>query len=435
MLKKTTALKSDYFWSVVTGYVLIAFNMIAQVFLMPLYIKYLGIYQYGVFLLIFSFINYAAIGIGFMSGGALRLLSENYSTKNFHAFSCSYMVSKLTYIFYGTLVGIAFVLYTLFIKGTNYFSQDSLESLKIICVTFLYIIIKYDFSIEIQLFTGMQQQCLSNIFQILTQLLYLVFVIPYMVFYPSSIYGILFFNLLGLLLVRVIIELFKKKRKIDVRLKKHDQSFIPIFKKLFGKMGMGYMIYGLIIITYQADILLMGTINNKAELITQYAMIWKVAEAGIMLLWKIPETMQPYIIKLDAQGEYRTLKKQYSHIYKLTFGLSAAASIGFALFGKIFLKLWMGAAYIPISNVAILLTASAIFFDGIKRTPCIYAYSLVKLKGLNVISGIETFLKVIFIAVLFPKIGILAPILTRNILAVGGFAYCYWNMGKRLIKT
>lgn len=433
MLNKRWNLSSDYLWSVVSGYVLIALNMIAQVLLMPLYIKYLGAYKYGVFLLVFSFINYAAIGIGFMSGGALRLLSENYSTNNQQNLSNSYTVSKFTYIFYSVLVISAFICYALFMKGTDYFSKDRAESLKIICITCFYILIKYDFSIEIQLFVGIQKQRLANVFQILSQILYLVTVIPYMLTCPTNISDILFFNLLGIFLVKLIIIVYKRIKQLNIKIVKYDPSFKPLMKKLFGKMGLGYAIYGLIIITYQADMLLMGTLSDNAEIITQYAMIWKVAEAGIMLLWKIPETMQPYIIELDARKEYDTLTLQYSRIYRISLLLSTLAAVGFAVFGRLFIKIWMGNNYIPIDTLTIMLAALAIFFDGVKRTPAIYAYSLVRLKELNVVSGLETALKCILIVILFPRIGILAPLIVRNLLAVGGFAYQYWRMGKRLL--
>ena len=378
MLRTKRSLNNDYYLSVISGYILIAFNMIAQVFLIPLYVKYLGSYKYGVFLLIFSFINYAAVGIGFMSGGALRLLGEKYSIKDYKALSTSYTVSKYTYVLYSLLVSAAFILYALCIKGSSYFSDSYLENIKIICVTCVYIIIKYDFSVEIQLLVGTQRQFWANIFQILTQLFYLMLVIPYIIFSSTNISGVLFCNLAGLIIARFMIAWYKWIKKIPVNLERYNESFIPYIKKLFGKMGIGYTIYGLIIITYQADLLIMGTISNNPEIITQYGIIWKVAEAGIMLLWKVPETMQPYIIELDAQGNSEALQKQYSHIYKITFILSSIAAFVFLICGKFFIKIWMGTSYIPINNICIILTAAAIFFDGIKRTPAIYAYSLVK---------------------------------------------------------
>ena len=72
-------------------------------------------------------------------------------------------------------------------------------------------------------------------------------------------------------------------------------------------------------------------------------------------------------------------------------------------------------------------------YYGIKRSPAIYAYSLVKLKELNTISGLETLIKVLLILILFPKIGLLAPLIARIALAIMGFSYQYWKLGKNII--
>lgn len=433
-MNHTLGLKRDYYRSVCSGYLLIALNMLAQVFLIPMYIKHLGAYQYGVFLLIFSFINYAAIGIGFMSGGALRLISENYSTNHFNQLKSAYCISKIVYVIYSLIIGLAFILYVLFIKGMDFFSPLPAEGLRILAVTCLYLIVKYDFSVEIQLLVGVQKQFLANLYQILSQAFYLIFVLLYFNQGGTAVSGVLFFNLISVCAAKLLI--LKSKRKLlkgQLRYHNDKTDRLSVLKKLFGKMGMGYAIYGFIILTYQSDLLLIGTISNKPELITQYAITWKLAEAGIMLLWKIPETMQPYIIELDARKDYSLLKRQYKKINSLSFLLSLTASLGFIVFGKAFIEIWMGAEYMHISAIQIILTAFVIFFDGIKRPSAIYAYSLVHLKELNILSGSEAIVKCLLIWYLFPKFGILVPLVIRILLSIC-FVYLYFRLGNRIMS-
>lgn len=425
-------LKKDYYGTVIIGYIAILVNMIVQVVLIPLYISGMGEYNYGVYLLLYSFINYVDIGIGLFSGGILRLIGECHANGNMEGIRNSYSLSKYVICVYGIISAFLLLGYAMLVKGFGYFSNEMSEAVKIIFSAMLFLIAKYDLSVEYQVLSGTQRQALSNGLQIIAQLIYLTLAVPYLIKGNGAVSNIFFYNAVGLICVRVIIFILHRKFKDHVRLIRPNKGMSEIRARLIGKMGFRYAVYGILIITFQADTLILGTIESNAALITQYAMTWKVAEAARQVLWKIPESMQPYIIEQDATGNYKSMREQYKKIYGITAVLSIAALLCYGIFGKLLISSWLGDSYVEISNGRIWLTAAVILLNGMERTPAIYAYSTVHLKELNKIAGIETVAKTVLTVVLYSKLGLMAPLVAMIAVHICGIGFSYWKLGERV---
>lgn len=425
-------LKKDYYGTVIIGYIAILVNMIVQVVLIPLYISGMGEYNYGVYLLLYSFINYVDIGIGLFSGGILRLIGECHANGNVEGIRNSYSLSKYVICAYGIISAFLLLGYGMLVKGFGYFSNERSEAVKIIFSAMLFLIVKYDLSVEYQVLSGTQRQALSNGLQIIAQLIYLTLAVPYLIKGNGAVSNIFFYNTAGLICVRAIIFILHRKFKDHVMLIRPNKGMSEIRARLIGKMGFRYAVYGILIITFQADTLILGTIESNAALITQYAMTWKVAEAARQVLWKIPESMQPYIIEQDATGNYKSMREQYKKIYGITAVLSIAALLCYGIFGKLLISSWLGDSYVEISNGRIWLTAAVILLNGVERTPAIYAYSTVHLKELNKIAGIETVAKTVLTIVLYSKLGLMAPLAAMIAVHICGIGFAYWKLGERV---
>ena len=61
-------LLSEYPLSLLSGYLAMAGNIIAQVVLVPVYLTTLGAEGFGLLVLMLAMINYAVVGIGWLSG-------------------------------------------------------------------------------------------------------------------------------------------------------------------------------------------------------------------------------------------------------------------------------------------------------------------------------------------------------------------------------
>lgn len=427
--------KKDFYGTVVTGYGLILLNMTAQVILIPLYIKGIGSEGYGVFLLLYSFMHYVDIGVGLFSGGVLRLLGEKYAVGDSKGVRNVYTISKTVICGYGIIAMLFMMGYAFFIKGMSYFHADLTEAFRIVFAAMAFLFIKYDLSVEYQALVGTQRQTLSTALQMLAQFIYLLLALPYLLRGNGRVATLFLFHLAGLLTVRVIIFLYHRARRDDIQLIRFNSEMQDARKRLLGKMGYSYAIYGILIITFQADTLILGTLSDNAELLTVYAMTWKVAEAGRQILWKIPESMATYIIEQDAKGLRDEMQSQYRKIYSNIFALSVAAMLVYGVFGKIAIRIWMGDNYVDIPNIRIWLTALVLFLNGIERTPAIYAYSTVNLKRLNTVAGIEVAVKTVLTVALYGKCGVSAPLVAMIITHVFGIAYAYWDMGRKVTGT
>lgn len=425
--------KKDFYGTVVFGYGSILMNMIAQVILIPLYIRGIGSEGYGVFLLLYSFMNYVDIGVGLFSGGVLRLLGENYAVGDVKGIRNAYTISKTVICGYGVIAMFLMLGYAVFIKGLRYFSVDTAEAYRIIFSAMAFLFIKYDLSVEYQALVGTQRQTLSNLLQMLAQIIYLAFAIPYLRMGNGQVSMLFLFNLIGLFAIRIIILVYHRIKKDDIKLIRFSDNMYGVRKRLIGKMGYSYALYGILVITFQADTFILGTLSDQAELLSIYAMTWKVAEAGRQVLWKIPESMSPYIIEQDAKGLQDEIQAQYKEIYKYMFLLSIVAMLVYGLFGKTVIKLWMGESYVDIPNIRIWETAVVLFLNGIERTPAIYAYAMVRLKRLNTVAGLEVGMKTILIVTLYGKFGISAPLIAMIITHACGIAYAYWDMGRKVV--
>lgn len=433
MLKRINGIfGKDYSGAVLLSYCLTFTNAISQVLLIPMYIKYLGMTYYGTYILILSFINYIGIGSGFLSGGILRMASEQYASKDREGLRITYTVSKMFYLGYGLFAGILFALYATIIKRSLFFMTGT-NGLIIIIETICLIVVRYDLAIEYQMLVANKKQMVSNTFQIVFQVLYLMVTIPMLKWFSCNLETLLLVNCLSQFAVKLLILLYKREIGNTIELIKPSSVMKPTCKRLLGSQGLGFFIYSIIILTSQADILIMGTIGN-AEDVAIYSMTWKVAEMGIQLLWRIPEMMQPYIMQADALDDKDTIVRAYKKINRIMIGLSGIGALVFIFAGRFVIKLWMGQEYVEIDDVRLILTGMAIFWLGIERLPAILAYSTLRLKQLDTVAGIEIVIKVIAFVMLYPRVGIIAPLIAINIEHILGIAYSYYRLGRNTVK-
>ena len=93
-----------------SSYLVMATSILVQIVLVPLYLKKFGEYQFGILMVILSLVNFAVIGIAWMSGGALRMLGEYAGLGDVVGFRRSYGVIKTIYVIYGSILALIIAL-------------------------------------------------------------------------------------------------------------------------------------------------------------------------------------------------------------------------------------------------------------------------------------------------------------------------------------
>ena len=142
-------------------------------------------------------------------------------------------------------------------------------------------------------------------------------------------------------------------------------------------------------------------------------------------LWRIPESLQPYLVQMDVRGERERLCRGYRQGQKWMTAIAATAAVGYALLGPVVVRLWVGAENAPDAPWAYVLAGGAVFWLVSARTPAIFAFSLLRLRGLNLAAGIEVTVKLVLLLALFPVAGYYSPLIAINVVHLGGVALLY----------
>lgn len=111
-------------------------------------------------------------------------------------------------------------------------------------------------------------------------------------------------------------------------------------------------------------------------------------------------------------------------------GIAAVAAVGYAAFGPTVVRLWVGAENAPDAPWAFVLAGGAIFWLVSARLPAIFAFSLLRLRPLNIAIATEVAAKIALLLVLFPVAGYYSPLIAVNAAHLGGVAILY----RRLVR-
>ncbi len=422
---------TDYLGAVLTGYVYMGVNIVVQVLLVPLYLEKLGKYQFGVFMVLLSFINYAVIGIGWMSGGTLRILGEYAAKDDYEGFSRTYRLSKVIYVGYALLVAVVMVLLSRYF-GEVFFgaapTQQQHTLQLAVTAAAAYFVVLYDFTVERMALVALKKQMAANIFQTLSTLLFAVSV-TLVLFKGGGLKEVLGCLLGGVLVARIVSWFYWKRLGINPAAQRFGRESWALVKRLSGRMGVGFFIYGAILLTMQADIMVIGWLGG-AVAAAEFVLIWKIAEVIVQIIWKIPEHLSPYLIQMDAKGEHDRLRKIVRQGDRWLVGISLAAGAVYAALGQRVIALWVGPSQTPSNHWAFLLAGAAIFWLGANRLPALLACSLLKLRQLIIVSGIEVLGKLVLTFALFGKFGYLSILMAVSIVHLLGVTPLY----RRLLK-
>lgn len=116
---------------------LLATSIILQIVLVPLYLSHLSTYQFGILMMLLSFVNFAVIGIAWMSGGSLRLLGEYAGLGRDDDFRRAFGLIQLIYAGYGVVLAViialaAILLPSLFWREATQIDMDAVRHAMIV---------------------------------------------------------------------------------------------------------------------------------------------------------------------------------------------------------------------------------------------------------------------------------------------------------------
>jgi O-antigen/teichoic acid export membrane protein len=429
--KKNIDTRHEYIFAVCTGYMLMGVNITVQILLVPLYLKNLGEYQFGILMVLLAFVNYASIGTSWMVGGVLRVMTEHVVMDDHEGFDRTYALAKLIYVGYALFVALGLVgvvsVFEASLFGDMSTQQRTAMHLSTLAVA-AYVIVQFDFSVERLVCIATGQQAAGNIFQIVSLVVFVVTVIPWLSV-GGGLAGVLLCLVGGVVTARLMSWAYWRSRGLQVRWRWPDEGMRVVLRRLVGPMGLGYFLYGALVMTMQADALLVAWLGGAA-MVAEFVLVWKVAEMLVQVLWRLPEYYQPYLMQMDARGEHKQLRASCERGLRWLVGISLLVGVGYGLLGPWVVGVWVGPEYRPSEPLGYVLAGAGIFWLGSARLPAIVAYATVRLKKLVSVAGIEVLGKLLLSLALFPKMGYLAPLAAISLTHMAGVFFLY----RRLVR-
>jgi len=417
--------RGDIAGAVVTGYLQMAVSIAVNLLLVPLYLRTLGTGGFGLLMMLIGLNAWAGIATLWLVGGVTRRLGVTHAHGRREEFAAAWAAAKWgilagTILVAGSISGLVWFMPALF--GPEATRSNDFW----VAMIFFYLQFgaAWLYGIDRLALTVSGHQTLANLLLGGQQLLLgvLVFVALHLGGGLSSVMAAFFGSHAAALAASAIC------RRLYLGRLSWRSPFDPAVRSelisMLSRQGAAFQVFGVLMLSLQADILIVGLIGGPL-IAAEFALVWKIAEVLIQALWRIPDTLQPRMIHLDAKHETTLLKALLGRVDWALLCLAAAAGIAYALLGRWIISLWVGAEHAPSDIWVYVLGGGAIFWLAISRLPISAAYGTGRLRRLLQVGSIELLGKVLGTAALIGAYGLLAPLIAINAVHALGVAYGY----------
>ncbi|MGK4199421.1 lipopolysaccharide biosynthesis protein [Fusobacterium sp. HC1336] len=308
----------------------------------PLFLKYLGDKDYGIWMTIFSvvsWINTFDLGI---ANGLKNKLAENYSKKNFQEMKEYIMTSYVSLSFLALtfwIIGCLGIYFFNFSQGLNigYYSENYLKLL--FFITYSLTLINFIVKIYNVLYLSVHNSYTSNLCTLLFQILFILILIILNKVNKISLISIVFiypgFTLILGIIFTVIF--FKKYKNMKPKLKDFRKEKIKMINGL-----------GLYFFLIQISMLIIMTTDNMiimrylgAEEVATYSIISKLFQAILIIETLISAPMWPLFIDAYVKSDKKWIIKIYKKL-NLLFFLTILGVGLLIVITPLILKIWIG---------------------------------------------------------------------------------------------
>lgn len=417
-------LNKDYALALITGYGLMGLTIVVQLALIPLYLTHLGKERFGVLAMIMAANNYVAIGIGWLSGSMARVMAERAATGDSNGFAEAYAFSKLVYVAYALIAIVVFWIIAPWLLTDVLADLEIRAAILLSCVLLL---ISYEYNADRQAFVARHRQARANANEAVGQLIFAAGVgIGLML--DAGLPGVVGAQVVSMLCVRLLAWKHWRRDDFGLSWRLHITGFRALWQRVSGRVGRDYVVYGILLLTLQADALIVGWLAGP-EVAANFYLLWRIPEVCILILSRIPGAYAPHIIAMDARSDHGAIRNGYHKglTALLVFAGFAALVYGFA--GHWILSLWV-AENAPEGYWPYAIAAIAMFFIAVSRWPAEFAYALMNTKPLVKIVTLEVTLKLVIICFLFDALGLITPLVAISLVHAFGVFYLYIWLGK-----
>lgn len=423
-LRRHLPINRNYAESLLTGYGLMAITIVIQLVLIPLYITHLGKAKFGALVMIMAANNYAAIGITWLSGGMARILAERAAVEDREGFCAAYAFSKTVFVLYALGALSVFWLIAPWLIGDALADTEILVAVILSCV---YFILAYEYNADRQAFIARHWQARSNLREAGGQVVF-AGVVGIGLYSDMGLPGVVAAQIAGILFTRFLAWHHWKHDVYGLKWAWPIPGAGALWQRVSGSVGRDYVLYGILLLTLQADVLLVGLLAGSEAAATYY-LLWRIPEVCILLLWRIPSSYAPHLIAMEARGEHEGLNSNYRKGLIAMIALAGVGAMVYGIAGNWIVHIWVGASA-PEGYIPYLIAAAAMFSIAVTRWPADIAYTLANTRPLVKIAALEISTKLFFLTLLFGTFGYLSPLLAVILAHTLGVFYLYLWLGK-----
>ena len=416
----------DYILALMANYLGLIISIAIQIFLLPFLLNSMGAKLTGVYYLFMTVSNFVAIGISWLTGAGIYLLATSESNDNKDDINEVHWAVFSGYAVYATLVVLVIAIWgmsagRLWIVGE---SQILVSQARAACFLLAgYIWVHYVHQADIALYTAMMQQRLAHLFRVVSQLIFIAGVVVFVLPAPR-LDTLMLINLLGVAIVavgaRMHLRISGKLKAIKWHVPPRD-----LMKKILVTKGGSYFIFGIpqLALVY-GDVLIIGAFLGS-EMVSAFIIIWKIPEVMALLLGRISEISSPYLTRMAGRLGKKGVAPFFLCVSRLQHGLSMIAGVGYAFFGPEMVKLWVGETHTPQDPRLFLLAGVVLILQVLNKHDMVLHYAFAELGKLVKAQFAELFFKVSLTLLLFPVMGIAAPLVAALLIQFSGLTWYY----------
>lgn len=419
------SINREFALALLTGYGLTGLIIVIQLILVPVYLTHLGKERFGVLAIIMATNNYAAVAIAWLSGGMARILAEKAAVDDSAGFREAYAFSKIAYVLYALVAIALFWLVAPWLMPRALASTEIQIAAALSCIYFLLV---YEYGSDRLAFIAKKLQARGNLQEAAGQAVFGLGVGAGLSM-DMGLPGVVSAQIAGILCTRILAWMYWRKDHYKLGWQLRITGWRVLWCRVSGRVGRDYVFYGVLVLTLQADALIIGWLFGP-ETAASYYLLWRIPEVCILLIWRIPSSFAPYFIFMDARGEHDALRKSYNKGLLAILILAGIASLIYGLVGQWIVKIWVGEENAPVDELHYVVAALALFCIALTRWPSEFAYSLMNTTPLLKIAFLETFSKLALASILFGVVGYISPILSIFLVHALGVLYLYIRLGR-----
>ncbi len=421
-----------YLRALTSSYGQIGVSLLIQVLLVPMYLDHLGTWRFGVLTMLLAVVNFAGFGLVWLSGAMQRAMGEAHATGQEGLFRLVRSVSAGIYLGYGIVVAVGAIAVAAALQAAGRLdvpTELGPDLWGAVIGTGAYFAVLSILNVDRAAFAARGRQATGNLLTILAQAGYAVGAVP--VLMAGGGIGALMACFVAGAVVALAVS--RWLRRSEAATEPCQTTAREVFRRLSGRLGGAYMVYGTLAACLQADVLILGLLTG-GETVAKFALVWRIAEWAAVALWRVPETMIPFLVHADTLDDRTRLAELYRRLLWTAGGLSACVGLGYAAFGPWVVKLWVGAEFAPTEWWAYALAGGGIFWLGLARVPMVFGYGMVRLRRISATMAVELAARIALTVLLLPAAGYAAPVAALNLAHALGAAWSYLAAGGRLAR-